>query len=256
MLRSLRGQDFIALPSLSEAGTLTLVDDLEAAAKACAKLPSSIYASLGFLLEQCSDLKRHIAARERAGSSADPRARAADRALDDAWGAFQSWLMGWTRLPDRAHPLIADARALYAALFPKGLQFLTLDFRDEWNESQMRLDHIAEAKLDSVIDKLGGGPFLATLSRMHRAYGEALHITPSSRDGSQAEPDTDVLRALDSTHMALREYVAQVAATVKRNDMESVGMADRLLEPISSRATAADSWESVDDDATVVSVYT
>ena len=33
-----------------------------------------------------------------------------------------------------------DTRALYLALFPKGLQFLTLEFKDEWNESQQRLD--------------------------------------------------------------------------------------------------------------------
>lgn len=254
MLRSLRGQDFIQLPSLTEAGTLSLVDELDAAAKSTSKVPSTIYASLGFLLEQAGELRKHIQVRERAGSAADPRARAADRALDDAWGAFQSWLMGWTRLPDRAHPLITDARALYAALFPKGLQFLTLDFRDEWNESQMRLDHIAEAKLDGVIDKLGGGPFLATLSRMHRAYGEALHITPSSRDGRTVDPDAEVLRALEQTHMALRDYVAQVAATARRNDAESVAIADRLLEPLSSRTV--DSWQTVDDDFTVVSVYT
>lgn len=254
MLRSLRGQDFIQLPSLSEAGTLTLVEELDAAAKHTTKVPSIIFASLGFLLEQAGDLKKHIQIRERAGSAADPRARAADRALDDAWGAFQSWLMGWTRLPDRAHPQVREARALYASLFPKGLQFLTLDFRDEWNESQLRLDHIAEAKLDTLIDRLGGGPFLVTLARMHRAYGEALHITPSSRDGKPVdEPDTEVLRLLEQTHMALRDYVAQVAATARRNDPESVAIADRLLEPLSSRAVVgAESWQSVDSDFTVV----
>lgn len=251
-MRSFRAQDFIQLPALGEAGTLTLVDELEAAAKASAKVPSTVYASLGLVLEQAGEMKRRIQIRERAGSSADPRARAADRALDDAWGAFQSWLMGWTRLPDRAHPLVADARALYAALFPKGLQFLTLEFRDEWNESQLRLDYIAEAKLDGVIEKMGGAPFLANLARMHRAYGEALHITPSSRDGRVNEPDHEVLGAMERTHMALRDYVAQVAATARRNDPESVAIADRLLEPFSSRAV--DSWETVDTDFSVVSV--
>src|SRR5205807_2198183 len=135
-------------------------------------------------LEACSELKKHIAARERAGSAADPKARAADRALDDAWGALQSWLLGWTRLPDKAHAHIADARELYASMFPKGLQFLTLEFKDEWNESQQRLDHITEAKLDDLIHKLGGAPFLTTVARCHRAYGEALNIT-GPRDGDE-----------------------------------------------------------------------
>src|SRR5687768_1500374 len=134
MLQSFRPQDFIHLPPLGEAGTLTLVDELTEVARKTPKVPSHVSASLVRLHESVEELKKLIATRERAGSSADPRARAADRALDDAWGALQSWLLGWTKLPDGAHPSIADARALYAALFPKGLQFLTLDFKDEWTE--------------------------------------------------------------------------------------------------------------------------
>jgi hypothetical protein len=246
LLRSFRPQDFIHLPPLSEAGTLTLVEELEAAAKSATKLPQPIYASLGRLLETCADLKKQIATRERAGSAADPHARAADRALDDAWGAFQSWLLGWTRLPDRAHSRIPAARTLYAALFPKGLQFLTLEFKDEWKESQERLDQISERKYDETIDGLGGAAFLATIARAHRAYGEALHITSSSRH----DPDNDVRTALDTTHMALREYVAQVAATVRRDDSQSVDVADHLLAPISSRAYAD---VSLDSDVTILS---
>jgi hypothetical protein len=255
MLRSFRAQDFIQLPPLGEAGTLTLVDELEAAARATPRVPGSVLGVLARLLETCTDLTKHIAVRERAGSTADPRARAADRALDDAWGAFQSWLLGWTRLPDKAHPLVADARALYAALFPKGLQFLTLDFKDEWNESQQRLDHVTEARLDDVIAKLGGKPFLVHVARCHRAYGDALHIT-EPRDGDEpgADPDAAVRRSIDATHLAVREYVAHVAAMVRRTDGESVTMAAVLLEPLSLRAGSTDTYDALDDD-TIVSVY-
>lgn len=255
MLRSFRAQDYIQLPPLGEAGTLTLVDELEAAAKGTPRVPASILGVLARLLETCADLTKHIAARERAGSSADPRARAADRALDDAWGAFQSWLLGWTRLPDKAHPLVADARALYAAFFPKGLQFLTLDFKDEWNESQLRLDHVTEARLDDVIAKLGGKPFLVHVARCHRAYGEALHIT-GPRDGAAgagSDPDAAVRQSLDATHLAVREYVAHVAAMVRRTDHETVTMAAVLLEPLSLRAGGTDAYDALDDD-TLVSV--
>jgi len=246
LLRSFRSQDFIQLPPLGEAGTLTLVDELEAAANSTSKLPSSVLGALGRLLEAAAEMKKNIVVRERSGSAADPKARA-------AWGAFQSWLLGWTRLPDKAHPLILDARALYAALFPKGLQFLTLDFKDEWNESQQRLDHVTEARLDDIIHKLGGAPFLTTVARAHRSYGEALHIT-GPRDGTDSsEPDALVRRALDSAHMALREYVAQVAATVRRTETESIQTAALLLEPLSLRA-GVDSSECLDDD-TIVSVH-
>lgn len=233
MLRSFSPQDFIQLPPLGEAGTLTLVDELEAAVRCAGKLPSPIYTALARLLDATEHLKQTILGRERSGSVADPKARAADRMLDDMWGAFQSWLLGWTCLPDDAHARVVDAKKLYARLFPRGLQFLTLDFKDEWTESQNRLDQMTMEGLDVLIDELGGSAFFAQLTRAHRAYGDALHITGR---GSTPEPDSLVRRALTKTHMALREYVAQVAATVRRNDSSSVDLAARLLAPVSARA--------------------
>lgn len=192
MLRSFAPQDFIQLPSLGEAGTLTLVEELEAAATRAGRVSANVATGLGRLLDCAVQLKKAISARERSGSSADPRARAADRVLDDAWGAFQSWLLGWTRLPDDVHVLVGDAKRLYASLFPKGLQFLTLDFKDEWTESQNRLDQIHAQKLDRLIVDLGGEAFFNHLIRAHRAYGDALHIT--GRDPTP-EPDSLVRRA-------------------------------------------------------------
>lgn len=236
MLQSFRPQDFIHLPPLGEAGTLTLVEELAAVAHDEPSLPAVVRTALAHLLGVADELKKHIAARERAGSRADPRARAADRALDDAWGAMQTWLLGWTRLPDDAHPRAADARALYASLFPKGLQFLMLDFKDEWTESQNRIDEIMRFKQDEVLDALGGRAFLDTVVRAHRAYGEALHIIGASGGGARPEPDMLVRRSLEATHMALREYVAQVAATVRRSEPGSMGLAELLLAPLSARA--------------------
>jgi len=240
VLRSFRPQDFIQLPPLGEAGTLTLVEELETAAKKASKVPHGIFTALTRVLEARDALKKNIILRERSGSAHDPKARAADRALDDAWGAFQSWLLGWTRLPDRAHTKVADAKTLYTGIFPKGLQFLTLDFKDEWTESQNRLDRITRLKLDEVIDALGGGPFLTNLARAHKTYGDALHITGK---GNAPEPDSLVRRSLDETHMALRDYVAQVAATVRRSEQDSVDIAAVLLAPLSARA-----YGPVDDD--------
>lgn len=228
------------MPPLGEAGTLTLIDELSSAAQRTGKLGSAAYAALTRLLEATEHLKRMMQARERSGSAADPRARAADVVLDDAWGAFQSWLLGWTRLPERAHVRIHDAKQLYASLFPKGLQFLTLDFKDEWTESQNRLDTITAQGLDRLIDELGGSPFLGQLARAHRAYGDALHITGK---GATPEPDSLCRRALDEVHMALRDYVAQVAATVRRNEAATVDVAARLLAPLSLRAMKADEDE-------------
>lgn len=240
MFRSFRQQDFIQLPVLSEAGTLTLVDELQAAANVAPKLPYAVTAALGLVVEKCELLKKSIAARERAGSSADPKARAADRALDDAWAALQTWLLGWTQLPETAHPRIREAKALYRILFPKGLQFLTLEFTDEWTESQKRLSQIQEERLDALLEELGGRPFLDVVSQCHDVYGNVLHITGKGAP----EPDALVREALDATHMALREYVAQIAATVRRNEAESVETAAHLLEPLSVRSNGLDEAEA------------
>ena len=228
-------------------GTLTLIDELTDVCQKTSRVSPTVTGALGRLLEASEDLKKQITLRERAGSQRDPKARAADRALDDAWGALQSWLLGWTKLPDGSHPNLQDARALYAALFPKGLQFLTLDFKDEWTESQNRVAQIVQLKLDLVFVALGGGAFLENLLRAHRSYGEALHITEGS--SSSPEPDSLVRRALSTVHMALREYVAQVAATVRRTEPPSVATAAILLGPLSARAAI----EGAPDDVTMAS---
>ena len=236
-LRSPDARDFITLPPLGEAGTLTLIDELEAVLKSTSSAPEDVVAAMQRLLEASATLQKDIATRERAGSSADPRARAADRAVDDAWGAFQHWLLGWTRLPEGAHPLLADARGIYAALFPKGLQFLMLDFKDQWNESKQRLDHLREGDLESIVTQLGGEAFLEVLHECHLKYGEALQIT-ARRGGGPPEADALVRHSLDASHMALREYVAQVAVTVRRTHQDSIERARVLLLPLSIRAGA------------------
>jgi len=240
-MRSFAAQDFIHLPPFGEAGTLTLIEELEAVARTHKLSPDALTA-MTRLISTIDDLKQRIRARERSGSPADPRARAADRNLDDAWGALQSWLLGWTKLPEDAHSRVLHARAVYSGLFPKGLQFLTLDFKDEWTESQNRLERIRYDRWDAVIGDLGGTPFLQALTAAHTAYGAALHIMGAA---STPEPDALVRKALEQTHMSLRDYVAQVAAMVRRDDATTVDAAAKLLAPLTAR--------EFDDDVTEVS---
>lgn len=230
----------LQLPPLGEAGTLTLVDELEASAARVRRLPEGAAGLLARVVDARVDLEKHIAARERAGSSADPRARAADRALDDAWGALQCWLLGWTRLPDKAHPRLPDARALYGGLFPRGLAFLTLEFKDQWTESQKRLDYLHERSLQErslvgLLGILGGMPFLETVRAAHKAYGEALHLVPEALD-----PDAAVRRALGETHAALRDYLSCLAAAARSAHgagTEAIAELSELLGPLTRRSS-------------------
>lgn len=134
---------------------------------------------------------------------------------------------------------------MYAALFPKGLQFLTLDYKDEWTESQNRLERIQMDGWDRLIAELGGKAFLESITVAHTTYGDALHIT--GRDMTP-EPDALVRSSLEETHMCLRDYVAQVAAMCRRNEASTVDASMRLLAPLNER--------DFNDDETEVSVRT
>lgn len=137
---------------------------------------------------------------------------------------------------------------MYAALFPKGLQFLTLDFKDEWTESQNRLERIQADGWDRLIAELGGNAFLEAITLAHTTYGDALHIT--GRDMTP-EPDALVRSSLDEALMCLRDYVAQVAAMCRRSEPSSVDASMRLLAPLNRRAA-----RDFVDDVTEVSVRT
>lgn len=228
-----RAQD-VLLPPLGEAGTLTLVEELAAVAANARPLPAVVSAALERIVACAADLSKQIGVRERAGSNADPRARAADRALDDAWGALQCWLLGWTRLAETAHARLPEIRALYAALFPRGLAFLTLEFKDQWTESQKRLDFLAETRQGVLFEELGGRAFLASVRAAHKAYGEALHLLPDAVD-----PDAGVRLALGQTHAALREYVALLGAAVRVAEPGAFARAAALLEPLRTRTASA-----------------
>ena len=222
MLRSFRAQDFIQLPPLGEAGTLTLVEELEATAKATPRVPSPVLGVLGRLLDECTELKKHIAARERAGSAANPRARAADRALDDAWGALQSWLLGWTRLPDHAHPLVSEVRSLCRAL-PEGSAVLDpgLQGRVERIAAATRPHHRSRPRRRAHQARWQAVPRERSRAAIARTVERRCNITaPRHR-----RPIRPMLRTADGSSLtrrdascALREYVAHVAAMVRRTD--------------------------------------
>ena len=167
----------------------------------------------------CRSASRHASAPAR---RPNPRARAADRALDDAWGALQSWLLGWTRLPDHAHPLDhRRARALRRAL-PEGppVPDPRLQGRVERIAAATRPHHrraasttcIHQARWQAVPRERSRAATAPTAERR-------CNIT-APRDRRPIRP---MLRTADGAALARRdascasrEYVAHVAATVRR----------------------------------------
>ncbi|GAB4521223.1 MAG: hypothetical protein Tsb0020_39860 [Haliangiales bacterium] len=157
--------------------------------------------------------------------------READRDLDASWAALSHLTKAYARLPLAAHQgLVDDAEAVRGALFYDGLRFLQRKFREQWVESQARLDVIDKRGLEPVIDRLGGSVILSAIRDTHRRYGDALGITA----GSVARAPAAVNDALRALRDSLRRYVLQIAAHVDPDDPATEILAEALLAPLSA----------------------
>ena len=160
-MRSYAAQDVISLPTLGATGAVALGQGLLTAAKAQTTLPKLIATRLSALASAHKALHQALAHKPQA--AADPqRARAADLAEDQAWGAFHDWLFGWTRVK---HADADQARAMYAVLFPTRLKFTKLSYQLEWAEADTRLSRITNDNLESDIERLGGKLILQQRNR-------------------------------------------------------------------------------------------
>ena len=280
MPRSYLATDMITLPRLSVADAVALATALLARSADAGTLPAAIQRAADQTSQRLALLRDLVRGNAEIVGQSPAAMRASDRALDAAWGALSDFTNAFVRLsqtmPDASHDssyagdagdasdadevnraLIADARLLRDALFYDGLRFLRRKFREQWVESQTRLDIIASRELEPVIERLGGAAIVATVRRMHHHYGEALGITAEAEERNPARV-TDALLALRNS---LRSYVLQVAAhadAAHDDGGDSTGngvsdgaaaLAESLLEPLANWQDAISSASGEDDSA-------
>ncbi|HEU4405489.1 MAG TPA: hypothetical protein VFS43_09385 [Polyangiaceae bacterium] len=231
-MRSFESYDLVQLPRLSAEETLTLIYELETEAEGVEGLSEPVHEALAEVAVSREELsealvrKRRLAAAE--GGGVDPvRARAADRSLDNCWGALHDLLFTWGRL--EGDPRAGRARRLRAAIFPDGLGFLNKPFKAQWADSETRLALLAREGYDVEIEGFGGAPFLKAVREAHHEYGEALHVKARHPGPSES---VDLREAVAEAHGAVREYALQVAASRRRSKPETGELADRLLGPL------------------------
>jgi hypothetical protein len=226
-------EDLIQLPRFDAGGAVAVGDQLLAAA-ASRELPRSIVRARDTLADELGALRIAAAARSKAMGGADPSVLAgADAVLDSCWNALFDWLTGFSKLPE-AMPQAQEARALLAELYPDGLSFILLPYELEWNQSELRLDLIAEIETGDRLRALGGQPFIDALVDSHRLYGSLLGL---SSHANPAEPPVVVssLRpALERFASALRNYALKVTALVEIDEPATAALAKALLEPLLS----------------------
>jgi hypothetical protein len=232
MTRSFDAADMVVLPVLDVSGAITLGEALLTAAEEAGKthkLPKVVSKALGVLANRHQALRAGAAERLNAGQNVDgTRTVLADRRIDAAWGALSLWLAGLSKLPEDL-PQSAQAHTILVDLFPDGLKFLTLPFKIEWAESELRIVRLSTQKYDATIESLGGKVFLDELLAAHAAYGEALCI---KKTPEKPAAEANLRDALTAFRNALRAYVLRVSAQVEDDDMESGDLADALLAPL------------------------
>jgi len=223
-MRSYAAQDIVTLPTLNTASAIALGQQLLTAFKAQERLPQLIAARATALEKAHAALCQALANKPK--TQPDPqRTRSSDQAEDQAFSALYDWLYGWCKLPT---PEADQARTMHAVLFPNGLKFTHLPYKQEWAEAEAKLARIASEGYDKEIHRLGGKPLLDQLVTAHKAYGESLGITIGSQD-----PTTTRLReTLLAFNRYLRAYVVAVSAHTDPDEPTSGMLADALLAPL------------------------
>jgi hypothetical protein len=178
-------------------------------------------------------------------------ATAADRVIDDAWRSFSVWLGALAGMPEGTFDELYKIRALHTALFSEGLSFIALSYPEEWTQSETRLKTIAEEGYESMVETLGGAPFLTNLRNAHARYGEVLGITAPIKPEERPEVRAHMLKLTD----AIRAYVVKVMAYVDPEEPGSDALAEALLLPLTQwkgvrlhRAAGADTPAGEPDD--------
>jgi hypothetical protein len=222
--------ELVQLPRLSAPGALALGERMLAAAKPHKKvLSKSLQKALGTLVDTHVTLSEALRDQVPAEVLPGNDTVVLDRNLDSCWSGLNDFLTSFTKLPGT--PEADQAAQLKQVIFPDGLKFILLPYELEWSESETRLKRIAAHGLDSRIKALGGGVFLAALTKAHNAYGLALGMTAPQ---STAPSPLGLRPALDRFSAALRTYVVKVTGTVEDDEPDTKELADKLLAPLAA----------------------
>ena len=224
--------DFVQLPRMGASGALGLGRQMLSAAQAFKALPKNVAKARDALSVAHEALRSAMVDQFGHGTTTpaegEPPIQVLDRIIDNCWGGLDDRLVGLIRLPEGT-PGKAEAEALRRRLFPTGLDFLKLNNRLEWTESQTRLDLIERDNLEPAIGELAGKQFLVAIRKAHESYGRALGMSVPLK-GAVVTPQ--VRGAFDAFATALRSYVVKVMASVEDDLPATQATADALLAPL------------------------
>lgn len=227
-MRQYKALDLVQLPRADAMGARALANQILVAVVDL-KVPAAVLEAVGEVRAALGVLETRMAEQLPDAASAEPaRARGADVKIDACWASLYNLLVGWSRLPDSKEG--ERANVILAQIFPDGLAFTRLPWREEWVQSDTRLMAIDAQGFAKDIDALGATKILKTLRQAHKDYGVALAITAKAEPKATATMRDALLELQD----ALRNYVVQASAIQRKNNAKTLELSEALLAPIAT----------------------
>ena len=156
-----------------------------------------------------------------------------DRLFDGYWGVLKDQIFAWLRV--EGTPQYAIAARLKEALFPRGLDFVTLSYEQEWYESGKRLERIVEEALEALINELVHGAVLPSIREAHRALGEGLGVGDTPLEVTNEEGLRAALRDLA---LSVSDYARVLSGSVKRDDPKTAERFLAAMRPLDQHRAA------------------
>jgi hypothetical protein len=235
MNRSFAPLDLVTVPRTSASSALALGTALITTARQEPALPPVFVAPLKRLTQEHEGLRTSRQYQREARGSEAFTAPQADQQLDTTWSGLHGLMTAWTKLPSTPEGVEKGqrARVVLEIVFPGGLRFLNLPYREQWGESQTRLDRLAEPAIAEHVRALGGQAFVEAIDVAHTNYGLALNLT--KRKAALAE-QANVRAPLEGFWEAVRSYALRVSNYLDehRDDPAAQQLGYALLEPLAS----------------------
>jgi hypothetical protein len=213
---------YTTMPQTGAPGTLAVVTAVISASKDVVEYVSAKKA-----------LKRLRAAGERlrlgykppAGPKSESAKRAMDTKADRSWGSLEMRLAAACELEGEAGEAARRARE---ALFPNGLEFLKMKYREQWIVADAMLKQLVEEDREAAVSRIAGPEYLSLVRERHVAYGEVLGITKPLESAAEV---AKIAELLSDVRLELGKYARVIAAGVENSEIEE-HVALAALKPV------------------------
>lgn len=213
---------YTTMPQTGAPGTLALVTAVISASK---DVVVHISAKKALKRLRASGEQLRLGYRPPAGPKSESAKRAMDTKADRSWGALEMRLAAACELEGEAGEAARRARE---ALFPNGLEFLKMKFREQWVVADAMLKRLAEEDREAAVARIAGSEYLALVRSRHVAYGEVLGITKPVEAAAEV---AKIAELLSDVRAELGKYARVIASAVENAEVEE-HVALAALKPV------------------------